>query len=224
MPSTRGREAGLVERMALWLVPLLMRLLDRTLRFRVEGREPLSELRAAGQPVLLASWHGRVMLLPFHLRGLLEMLMVSQSRDGDRIAAVCERLGYQTVRGSSSRAGVRALLEFVKLLRRGRVGGHAVDGPRGPAGEIKPGLMLAAQRSGAAIVPIYAGAARRWEARSWDRMQVPKPGSRVLVRYDAPVDVPADLDADGVEKLRLELEQRMASEYARLERDLQAGA
>ena len=108
----------------------------------------------------------------------------------------------------------------MRLLGKGGVGGHVVDGPRGPAGEIKPGLIFLAQRSAAAIVPVYAGAARRWETPSWDRMQIPWPFSRVLVRYGPPVEVPKDLDAADSEQLRIDLELQMKSEYARLEREL----
>ena len=191
-----------------------------SLRYRVEGLEAVRELQAAGTPVVLASWHGRVLLLPFHLRGLLQTLMISRSRDGERIASVCERIGYSTVRGSSSRSGSRALHEVVRELQKNRVVGHVVDGPRGPAEAIKPGLVRIAQRSGAAIVPICATAASRWEAPSWDRMQIACPFSRVLVRYGPAVVVSRDLDAAGCEQLRFELEQLMRAEYARLEAEL----
>ncbi|MEE9281378.1 MAG: DUF374 domain-containing protein, partial [Myxococcota bacterium] len=149
--------------------------------------------------------------------------MISRSRDGERIATICERIGYSTVRGSSSRSGARALREVVHLLKKNRVVGHVVDGPRGPAGEIKPGLVQIAQRSGAAIVPIYATAAHRWEAPSWDRMQIAYPFSRVLVRYGPAVEVSPELDAEASEQRCLELEQQMTAEYARLEADLAAG-
>ncbi len=211
-----------LERCFVGVALVLLWLQARSLRYRTEGGDVVRALRASGRPVLLASWHGRVLLLPYHLRGLLQTLMVSQSRDGARIARICHSFGYQTVRGSSSRAGARALLQFVRQLRKGDVGGHVVDGPRGPAGHIKPGLILAAQRSGAAIVPIYASASRRWEAHSWDQMQISVPFGRVLVRYGEPVVVPRDLDGEGSERLRLALERTMHTEYARLERDLLA--
>jgi lysophospholipid acyltransferase (LPLAT)-like uncharacterized protein len=114
------------------------------------------------------------------------------------------------------------LLEVVRLLKKNYVVGHVVDGPRGPAGELKPGLVLIAQRSGAAIVPIYATAAHRWQTPSWDRMQIAYPFSRVLVRYGPPVEVSPELDAEASEQLRLELEEKMKTEYARLEADLAA--
>ncbi len=220
--SDRDHRPGLLERWLLALIPPLLRLHALSLRYRVEGLEAVHELLAAGKPVLLASWHGRVLLLPFHLRGLLQTLMISRSRDGERIATLCERIGYSTVRGSSSLAGARALREIVRLLKDNHVVGHAADGPRGPAGEIKPGLVLIAQRSGAAIVPIYATAAHRWEAPSWDRMQIAYPFSRVLVRYGPAVEVSPELDTEATEQLRLELEQQMQTEYARLEADLAA--
>ncbi len=222
--SDRHRRPGLLERWLLALAPLLLRLHALSLRYRVEGLEAVHELLAAGKPVLLASWHGRVLLLPFHLRGLLQTLMISRSRDGERIATICEQIGYSTVRGSSSRSGARALLEVVNLLKKNRVVGHVVDGPRGPAEEIKPGLVLIAQRSGAAIVPVYATAAYRWEAPSWDRMQLAYPFSRVLVRYGPAVEVSPELDAEASEQLRLELEQQMNTEYARLEADLSSSS
>ncbi len=220
--SDRDHRPGPLERWLLALVPPLLRLHALSLRYRVEGLEAVHELLAVGKPVLLASWHGRVLLLPFHLRGLLQTLMISRSRDGERIATVCERIGYSTVRGSSSRSGAQALREVVGVLKEKRVVGHVVDGPRGPAGEIKPGLVAIAQRSGAAIVPIYATAAHRWEAPSWDRMQIAYPFSRVLVRYGPAVEVSAELDDEATEQLRLELEQQMKTEYARLESDLAA--
>ena len=216
----RGHRSGWLERLLLWLAVPLLRLHGRTLRINAEGEEQVRALLGSGRPVILASWHGRVLLLPFHLRGLLETLMISNSRDGERIAQVCQRLGYETVRGSSSQGGARALLKFVRRLRGGGVGGHVVDGPRGPAAEVKPGLILLAQRSGAAIVPIYASAARRWQARGWDSMQIAWPWSRVLVRYGEPIEVAKDLDADDSEQLRCDVETRMREGYALLEHDL----
>ena len=221
MPD-RAHKPGLLERWLLALAALLLRLHALSLRYRVEGLEVVHELLEAGTPILLASWHGRVLLLPFHLRGLLQTIMVSRSRDGERIATICERIGYSTVRGSSSRSGARALLEVVRLLKKSRVVGHVVDGPLGPAGEIKGGLVLIAQRSGASIVPVYATAAHRWEAPSWDRMQIVYPFSRVLVRYGPAVEVSPELDAEACERLRFGLERQMKTEYERLEAKLVA--
>ena len=122
------------------------------------------------------------------------------------------------VRGSSSRGGARALLQMVREVRRtGGVVGHVVDGPLGPPGEVEPGVILLAQRSGAAIVPVYFSAQRCWRMRSWDRMELPKPFSPIRLCFGPAQIVPRELSEDDAEKLRLELEQEMALQYARLD-------
>jgi lysophospholipid acyltransferase (LPLAT)-like uncharacterized protein len=63
------------------------------------------------------------------------------------------------------------------------------DGPRGPRREVKPGVVRAAQRERAWILPLHAAAERAWRIRSWDRLMIPKPGSRVQVAYGAPFRV-----------------------------------
>ncbi|MGH7701883.1 MAG: glycosyltransferase N-terminal domain-containing protein, partial [Gemmatimonadales bacterium] len=63
------------------------------------------------------------------------------------------------------------------------------DGPRGPRRELKPGVVVAAQRGPGVIVPLHAEAARAWRLGSWDHFMVPKPFSRVAIVYGAPFEV-----------------------------------
>jgi lysophospholipid acyltransferase (LPLAT)-like uncharacterized protein len=198
----------------------LLRLLSLTLRVHTEGEERLQQLLAAGRPVVLASWHARLLLGIGYMRSYRPFVMISQSRDGDLIAGIGERLGYRPVRGSSSRGGRRALLELERALSPGSLAGHLVDGPRGPAGEIKPGLILLAQRAGAVIIPTYATAAWRWEAHSWDRHQVPLPFSRVYLRFAEPIEVPPELSAEERESTRKRVEIEMARAYARYDAEV----
>ena len=67
-------------------------------------------------------------------------------------------LGYRPVRGSSTRGGARALLGAVRELQAGHSVAFTPDGPRGPRRELKPGVVAAAQRGGAVIVPVHAEA------------------------------------------------------------------
>ena len=80
-----------------------------------------------------------------------------------------------------------------------------VDGPRGPARVVKPGLLLLAQRAGAAIVPILVSARWHIEVGSWDRMQIPLPLSRVRIRLAEPIEVPRDLPEAKLEALRAQI-------------------
>jgi lysophospholipid acyltransferase (LPLAT)-like uncharacterized protein len=208
---------GAFERAWLWVASGLLGLLTRSLRFRIEGEERLRALLAEGRRVVLLSWHGRIVLA---LRPLLSYplaIMISESRDGARIAWLAEHFGYATVRGSSSRGGVRALLQMIRAVKGGAVGGLVVDGPRGPAREVKPGAILLASRSGAVLLPLYLDCRPRWVAPSWDGMQVPAPFARVDGRFGEPFAVPPDLSEAESELLRLDLEKRMAEGYRALE-------
>jgi len=206
-----------------WIPPIgaaVFRLLGLTLRYRIENAEAFEALSAAGNPAILTSWHNRLMMGVCFFRRYRPVIAVSQSRDGDRMAATVRRLGFDTPRGSSSRGGVRALLGLVREVSTGRVGAHLVDGPKGPRGVIKPGLMLLAQRSGAPIFAVYAAARPRLRAPSWDRMEIPLPFARVHFRFAEPIVVPADLPPEEVESLRRDLEKQLADGLARMDAEV----
>lgn len=88
-------------------------------------------------------------------------------------------------------------------------GVHILDGPRGPRGVVKAGIIRMSQLSGVPIVPVYASVSRAWVLKSWDRFLIPKPFSTVTVRFDKPIPVPAELDEAAFESIRLEIEKKM---------------
>lgn len=192
----------------------------RTLRTRVEGEERLQTHLATGAGVLFASWHQRFFGGIAYLRPYRPAIMISQSGDGEIIANIVNAMGWTAVRGSSSRGGALAMAGMIDHVAESKVGGHIVDGPRGPARTIKPGLLRIAQRARAAIMPVYVGYARSWEARSWDRFQVPLPFSRMLIRFGRLIDVPRNLPAERFEGLSKDLDVEFAAEYARVDADV----
>lgn len=178
-----------------WIVRLgagLLRLLAMTWRVRTVNGEPLDDARQSGQRVLFALWHGELLPLLWHQRGRAVAIVISEHRDGEIIAQIAHSLGYSTVRGSSSRGGSRALLGLTRAIDAGSDGAITPDGPRGPARVFAPGAAVAAQRTGALIVPIRASASRAWRLKSWDRFLIPKPFSRVTVTIGPLTPVIAD--------------------------------
>lgn len=177
---------------------LVHALLTRTYRWRVDGR-PHQARRDAGEPArcVYSIWHAHIWVLLRCMHGQELSVMVSEHRDGEAIARVAQRLGYATVRGSSTRGGARALLEMARAGRDGQ--GDlllTVDGPRGPAGEVKEGVVFAASRTGLPVVPMGVAAGSAWRAGSWDRHLLPQPFSRVAVAYGEPLMVPQDAGRD----------------------------
>ena len=135
--------------------------------------------------------------------------MISKSVDGEIIAGVASRTGWDPVRGSSSRGGRDALAAMIEKLKERKIAAHIVDGPRGPMGKIKPGVIRLAQESGAVIVPFYTSADRAWYFNSWDRFMIPKPFSRVSIRFGDIFTVDNTMTDEEFEQRRLDLETTM---------------
>lgn len=183
--------------------------LAKTLRARI--LHPERELaRRNGEPGRIYSlWHGSMLYPAFFRRKMNASVLVSLSRDGEFIAGILGTLGYQTVRGSTSRGGGPALRRLIRALRDGQDVGIASDGPRGPALKVQPGILLLASQTGAPILPIVSGAACAKTFDSWDRFCLPLPFTRVSVVFGHPIHVARDIDKDQLEIKRLELEEEM---------------
>ena len=135
--------------------------------------------------------------------------MTSANFDGEWIAQIIERFGYGTARGSTSRGGRRALAQLRRDMRSGRPAAFTVDGPRGPAGSVQPGAVWLAGLTGNPMLPFHIEADRYWEARSWDRTQVPKPYARAAIAVEEPILVPPGAGDDVLEAKRVALEQAL---------------
>ncbi len=175
------------------LAGAFIRSLRATLRVQRLHQDRYEILRARGVPILFALWHGRMFLSILEHRGQGIATMASQSADGEIIARWLERNGYHATRGSSTHGGGQALRE---LVRHVRAGGHAaltVDGPRGPAREVQPGIVQLAKLTGGWILPITSSSSRPRFLASWDRYLLPLPFSRGVVAYGDPFPIPTEL-------------------------------
>ncbi|MFZ5564607.1 MAG: lysophospholipid acyltransferase family protein [Thermodesulfobacteriota bacterium] len=193
---------------------IAVKLLSVTFRVELIGEDREQSLIKKDGGIIYASWHQRFFPgIAFFAKRKPITIMISQSRDGEMAARVVDILGWQPVRGSSTRGGKEALAQIKQLSRSGYKIGHIVDGPQGPFGVVKAGLLRIAQVSGKAIVPTITSAEKRWVFNSWDRFMVPKPFSRVKIRFGDPIYVPDNLSADEFEQKRREIEQAMAVLY-----------
>jgi lysophospholipid acyltransferase (LPLAT)-like uncharacterized protein len=179
-----------MSRMPLRLPGLLLGILARTWRVRVSGGEHLSAARGHGAFVF-ALWHRTLLPLLWWHRAQQVTLLVSRHTDGTLLAGAAGPLGYRLARGSSTRGGAAGLRAILRALETGGAVAVTPDGPRGPDGVVKPGVVAAAHRSGAPILPVTAVADRAWRARSWDGLAVPKPFARICVAYGSPWYPPA---------------------------------
>ncbi len=164
-------------------------------------------LRAEGNNIIYAFWHGRQFLLFHNHRNTGIVIPASESRDGDIQAGVLLHFGFDVVRGSSKRKGDRALLGLVDGLRKGKNIALAVDGPRGPIYEVKQGITYLAGKMNKPIVPVATSAKRFWILEKiWDKYMLPVPFTRGVIVYGEPIFV------QGVQEEELESKRRELTE------------
>ena len=194
MGPAAGTAAGLV-----WL-------LGRTWRIERRGMRERDARLAAGERCIFAFWHARLLPLVFSLRWRSIAVLISRHRDGELIARIIGRLGFLTGRGSSTRGGDEGIRDMLRHAEDRRLLALTPDGPRGPAEQVKPGLVYLASRSGFPIIPVTTAASRAWTLDSWDRFRIPMPFARVVVAYGAPIAVPARLSGAEAETWRERVE------------------
>lgn len=200
-------------RVKIWLsqhvAPHVLRIVTRSLRLEVIGRDRYLAMRQEGKGCILAFWHESFFVLPEIHRGENVHVMVSKHADGEMIHRVLVRFGNSTVRGSSTSGGREALEGLVGRGHDGFCVAITPDGPRGPRRVLKPGVVAIAQRTGLPIVLMANDARRAWTLGSWDRFRVPRPWSEARVKYGEPIQVPPDLDDDAFEAMRKRVEDEL---------------
>lgn len=202
-----------------FMTGLAYRLADlytKTLRIEFDGLDALKEFMKAGGRVIFASWHQRI-FGGFYGPKLFDRpfcIMMSRSRDGEFVAKIIQRIGgWIPIRGSSSRGGAPALHAMIKSILKYQVGVLIVDGPTGPPRVVKPGVIALAQKTHAAISLGLISYEHSWEFNSWDRFMIPKPFSRVLIRFSHPYPVSQQTNDEQFEALRLDLEEKLIQGY-----------
>ncbi len=169
------------------LVAAALRCLGATWRVHVTGPDPFASGR---QPVLGALLHRDFLVAAWFYRDRGIHVGVSRSRDGARIDAVLRALGYGgSARGSSTRGGLAAQRALLGRLEAGASVAVVVDGPRGPAGEAKPGVVQLARHAARPIQPVVFESRPAWRFGSWDRTALPLPFARINCRYADPIEV-----------------------------------
>ncbi len=230
-PSAEGEELQprrftLRQRLALFFISTgcywLIRAICCTLRYHVtsevEGEDVAALPRSQG--AIGSFWHRCVFMAAYFYRGYDMAVMTSASFDGEYIARIIQRFGFEPVRGSSSRGGSRALRAMHDVIRRRGVAAFTIDGPRGPRYVAKKGPVLLARNTGAPIRCFYFAPSKYCTLPTWDRFLIPMPLAKVHVRFAAPIYVPADTPDAQIESLRLEMQE--ALERVRLYAEAQA--
>ena len=181
------------------------------LAFRHELDDP-DNLLSTTTPMIGLVWHNRLLFFPCSIKRKQlnrTVAVISASRDGQYISDLLSFFGIRCARGSSSRGGAHALREAIREIKNGNNVAITPDGPRGPAYVLKKGAIQLASETGAPILLTALNASKYWKLKSWDGFQIPKPGAKLTLVIRGFYHIPQNLDAESLEKYRLEIEEEL---------------
>ncbi len=189
-----------------------IRIYSWTFRFKVENEKEWMDYLKNGDAVLLCAWHQQFFSAIRHFqnyKAFNPIIMISQSKDGEIIAGIAKHSGWHPVRGSSSKGGKKALKKMITDLKKTKLAVHIADGPKGPSGIVKPGAIRLANAANAVIVPFSVSAEKAWYFNSWDKFLLPKPFSKVFLRFGEMIKFDRVKDREIFERQRMRLEEIM---------------
>ena len=201
-PFTRWQRVQIF--LATWLGYFALLLIGRSLRWEVFGWGNWEAAGRAGKGLVYTCWHREIFAGSWFWRKRGIVVMASQNFDGEYITRILQKHGYGAARGSSSWGGEKALVEMIRCQRQGSDTVFTIDGPRGPRFVAKPGAVLLAKATGAAILCFHAAVRRAFVFRkSWDLTEFPLPFTRAAMFLAPPIMVAHDADrAEQARKLQ----------------------
>ena len=208
-PASGPRQWSLRQRIVLSVIIFfgywIIRLLGPTLRVAV-SYEDGAQKTLDERPLIASFWHSCMIPATYIFRDMGIRVMSSFSYDGEYMGRIIRKFGFVAVKGSSSRNPVRALLGLRRALEAGWTVAFTLDGPRGPRHKVKPGPVALGRSSGLALTTFHAAVEKGWTLHSWDRMVIPRPFSRVLVRVGKLIPVPTDASDEDLARYTEELQ------------------
>ena len=193
-----------------WVAYRFVRLIGPTLRSEIVGVHNAVQIRDRREPAIGAFWHRCIFPAIWYYRGRGIVVMNTTNFDGQWTRRVIEGVGFGTAQGSSTRGGLRGLMDMSRRLDAGEDVAFTIDGPRGPRYIAKPGPVILARRSGQPIILFHIGVENgRTLEKTWDHFQIPSPFTRAIIVMAPPIYVPHDTDSSGLQEKQNEMQKTL---------------
>lgn len=168
-----------------FLIWLIYRTISLTWRVRIIEPAEMKNDLSQNQSLILAHFHGDEIALISLVPRYKIVTMTSTSKDGEIMNNVLRFLGAKTSRGSSTRGGIGALKGLLGLMKKGHSCSFAVDGPKGPLHEVKPGVFETARLTKSPIFAAGVSVDRAWHfPKSWNKTYFPKPFANIVFYWN----------------------------------------
>ena len=171
-----------------FLGPFLIKLLIGSLQIQRINKKYQEVAKRKYGTVIYAFWHSRLLILSYAHSYENIHILISTHQDGEYIALTILGLGYKSVRGSTTRGGMRAMVKLNRISSKYDIG-ITPDGPQGPKEKVKDGIIYLAYKTGKPIIPVSCNAKYKWLLNSWDNFMIPKLFSPAKIIYGKPIFV-----------------------------------
>ena len=173
------------KKILIYIIPIIAYFFIRVIFFTYKKKYhlPSKDFNLENKQVVISIWHNELLLQPFLYNYLKKEFkvacMISEHFDGEVLTKFLNFFRFETIRGSSSRGGAKVLIQAIRKIRDGYDIAITPDGPRGPAFEIKNGIIAMAQKTETDIICFRYKASNYWQLKSWDKFIIPKPFSTI---------------------------------------------
>lgn len=162
----------------------------------------------------VAHWHGDELALVPRFGHLTPTILVSHSKDGEIMARGARALGYRVTRGSSTRGAVGGLIALIRAVKEGDTVVLAVDGPQGPRGVCKPGIIRLVQKTAVPLFPVGVATTRRFVfKKTWNQVYLPLPFSRQVIFVDKPISFPKKAGLEEMDRYCRQVEESLRAAH-----------
>ena len=190
-----------------WIAAKYIKLISLTIKWKYIDKKYPEKLWKNNENFILCFWHGRLLMMPFSWkRGKNINMLISEHPDGQLISKTVKYFGINTIHGSSSKGGTKALRNIIKTLRSGQSVGITPDGPRGPRMKMNSAIIKIAGLTGYKILPLSCSVKNKFFLNSWDKFLVALPFGKGCFAWGKPLKINKDISKKQDLKLSNKLE------------------
>lgn len=183
---------NILRNLAIIIVPFLGSIIIKVL-YLLNKKEFHAPQSLGDEQFIMACWHGELIMIPYaytrYRKNPHVKLVISEHFDGNLIAKTLNFFKFETIRGSSTRGGAKALIQSIKEIKDGYDLGITPDGPKGPRHEVQDGIVVMAQKAKVKIVLVEIKPSKYWQLKSWDKFVIPKPFGTISYYISDLIDV-----------------------------------
>ena len=183
----------------------LLSAIYKTNTWDIRGEKNYKSALKNNKSVIISVWHGNLLVPFMHLAKNNYYGLAGMNRDAEIISKIGLKLGWKLLRGSSSKKGPEIFTEIVKILNNPpSLVALTPDGPKGPEKIPKPGVIRAAQKTGAVIIPVASCSTKNWQFVNWHTFFLEKPFGKIYLEYGNPISFNIDDNFESCEKILID--------------------